>query len=348
MNRNVRFPAIKVKKEGAEEVRKFLESRGVKDRKRLISVDGDHVIIPIKEEYADRDLLELSKLRMDFEIVSQDKPVFARERNLKDVLKEVIPTHLQKFVPKSYKIIGDIILVKIPSELDDFESQIGKAIIKLHPNCRSVWRDFGKEGELRKPNLRFLAGDKSHTETIKLENGCLFKLDVKKVMYSTGNQHEKMRIAKLIDDEVVVDMFAGIGYFSIPISVHSNARRIYSIEINPDSYFYLLENIKLNKAENIVPILGDSMYITPERVADRVIMGHIFSHEFIEVGMKAIREDGYIHYHESVPLAIRERPIKRLVTTAEKLGKKVEILEYRKVKNYSPGVIHAVVDAYVH
>jgi len=32
-------------------------------------------------------------------------------------------------------------------------------------------------------------------------------------------------------------------------------------------------------------------------------------------------------------------------TAAELLGKKVEVLETRKIKKYSPGVLHVVVDA---
>lgn len=87
---------------------------------------------------------------------------------------------------------------------------------------------------MREPSLEIIYGDE--TETIHKENGCLFNLDLSKVMWAKGNNNERLRIAKLVEDgEVVVDMFAGIGYFSIPIGVHSNAEKIYSIEINPNS-----------------------------------------------------------------------------------------------------------------
>ena len=69
------------------------------------------------------------------------------------------------------------------------------------------------------------------TETINKENGCLFKLDLAKVMWSKGNNNERLRIAKLVGDgETVIDMFAGIGYFSIHIAVHSNAKRSFPLK----------------------------------------------------------------------------------------------------------------------
>ena len=334
------FLAIRVQKNEAEAVRKKAELSGAKDRERLITVDGDYVIIPIREESIDE--------FAEYEIIEQENPVFAKKKRLEDILREKIPSKLHRHIPRAYKILGDVILIKIPEEISAYSKEVGEALLQIHPNCKSVWRDFGKTGPLRKPKLEFLAGDPKATETIKLENGCLFKFDVTKVMFASGNQYEKLRVTKLVKEgETVVDMFAGIGYFSIPIAKHSKACKIYSIEINPDSYFYLLENIKLNGVDNIVPILGDSKHVTPEGVADRVIMGHINCHEFIEVAMSALRGKGYIHYHEAVPLAVKNRPVERLKEAAKKLKKDIEILNYRKVKNYSPGVIHAVVDAYV-
>ncbi len=331
--------AIRVPKHEAERVRKLAEKIGAKDKSRLIVVRGDYVEIPIYDCYEEH--------FKGYEIVEQENPVFAKKTDIYEILKEKIPKELWEFIPRRYKILGDIILIKIPDELEQFKHLIGEELLKLHPRCKAVWRDKGKEGMLRKPNVELIAGQGS--VTIHKENGCLFKLDVTKVMFSPGNQGERMRMARIVEPgEVVVDMFAGIGYFSIPIAVHSKPKRIYSIEINPDSYEFLLENIELNDVSCIVPILGDSKHVTPEGVADRVIMGHIFCHEFLPVAIRALKEDGgIIHYHESVPEAVINRPIERVKKACEKLGKKVKILNFRKVKNYSPGVLHVVVDAYI-
>ncbi len=199
------------------------------------------------------------------------------------------------------------------------------------------------QGTKREPVYNILYGNE--TETIHKENGCLFKLDLSKVMWSKGNNNERLRIAKLVEDnEVVLDMFAGIGYFSIPIGVHSNAKHIYSIEINPNSYFYLCENIKLNKLDNITPILGDCMVHAPKYKADRIVMGYVkTTHHYLNVAINSLNEGGILHYHETVPEKLMNtRPLERIISQAG--NREVELLKLNKIKKYAPGVEHVVLD----
>ena len=199
------------------------------------------------------------------------------------------------------------------------------------------------QGTKREPVYNILYGNE--TETVHKENGCLFKLDLSKVMWSKGNNNERLRIAKLVeDDEVVLDMFAGIGYFSIPIGVHSNAKHIYSIEINPNSYFYLCENIKLNKLDNITPILGDCMVHAPKYKADRIVMGYVkTTHHYLNVAINSLNEGGILHYHETVPEKLMNtRPLERIISQAG--NREVELLKLNKIKKYAPGVEHVVLD----
>ena len=180
-------------------------------------------------------------------------------------------------------------------------------------------------------------------------DGSKKKLDLKKVMWSKGNNNERIRIAKLVEDnETIIDMFAGIGYFSIPIGVHSNAKQVYSIEINPNSFHYLKENIKLNKLNNIIPLLGDCMDITPEYSADRIIMGYVkTTHHYLKTAIDSLNKGGVIHYHETVPEKLMDtRPINRIKEVAG--DRSVEFLKLNKVKKYSPGVFHVVCDARIN
>ena len=199
-------------------------------------------------------------------------------------------------------------------------------------------------GKKREPEIEILAG--SETETIHKENGCKFKLDVAKVMWSKGNVNERLRIAKLIqDNERILDMFAGIGYFTIPAAVHAKPKCIHAIEINPVSFHYLKENMALNKVENIVkPVLGDSMQLAPNYQVDRVLMGYIGNtQDFIKPAIDALDNEGIIHYHESVPEKIKStRPINRIKEVAK--GMSVELLNEKVIKKYSPGVVHLVID----
>ena len=142
-----------------------------------------------------------------------------------------------------WKKIGDILILDNKFTVQS-DTQL-KELSDKH-NVKTIMKVDHIYGTKREPVIKLLYGN--DTETINKENECLFKLDLKKVMWSKGNNNERIRIAKLVEDnETVIDMFAGIGYFSIPIGVHSNAKQIYSIEINPNSFHYLKENIKLNK-----------------------------------------------------------------------------------------------------
>ena len=252
-------------------------------------------------------------------------------------------------VPSGWQILGDIIIVSIPENLDEKKLRIAEALLSMYPKCRSVVRDFGIEGQFRQPKRELLLG--SGTETIHKEHGCFFKQDVTKVMYSKGNLEERKRMSRLGEGEVIVDMFAGIGYFSIPMAVHSRPKKITGIEINPESFAYLKENIRLNKVEDIfVPICGDCSKAAPEGTADRVLMGYVgTTHHYLEPAIKALKKNGGIlHYHETVPENLaRTRPQERIRKAADTLGKKVEILETRRIKKYSPGILHVVVDAQI-
>lgn len=240
-----------------------------------------------------------------------------------------------------YKKIGDILIVDKNYSDGDFQE-----LSKKH-NVKTIMEIDHIQGTKREPVYRILYGNE--TETINRENGCLFKLDLAKVMWSKGNNNERLRIAKLVgDDETVIDMFAGIGYFSVPIGVHSNARQVYAIEINPNSYHYLCENIELNKLDNITPILGDCMVETPKLKADRILMGYVkTTHHYLKTAISSLHEGGILHYHETVPEKLMDsRPLERIIAQAG--DREVELLKINKIKKYSPGVQHVVIDARIN
>jgi tRNA wybutosine-synthesizing protein 2 len=240
-----------------------------------------------------------------------------------------------------YKKIGDILILDSNYSGNDYEE------LSLKHNVKTIMKIDHIQGTKREPVYKILYG--GETETVNKENGCLFKLDLSKVMWSKGNNNERLRIAKLVEDgERVIDMFAGIGYFSIPIGVHANACEVISIEINPNSYHFLCENIKLNKLDNITPILGDCKDITPNYNADRIIMGYVkTTHHYLKVAIDSLNEGGILHYHETVPEKLMNtRPIERIMSEAD--GREVELLKINKIKKYAPGVEHVVVDARIY
>lgn len=239
-----------------------------------------------------------------------------------------------------WKRIGNVLILDSKFHYESYEDL--QVLSKKH-NVKTIMKIDHIQGTKREPVYNILYGNE--TETIHKENGCLFKLDLSKVMWSKGNNNERLRIAKLVEDnEVVLDMFAGIGYFSIPIGVHSNAKHIYSIEINLNSYFYLCENIKLNKLDNITPILGDCMVHAPKYKADRIVMGYVkTTHHYLNVAINSLNEGGILHYHETVPEKLMNtRPLERIISQAG--NREVELLKLNKIKKYAPGVEHVVLD----
>ncbi len=335
---------IRVSPEKGEEIRKKAVLEGFLDTARKIrkvrNEEGNFLEIPVTE--AAYDSVE------SFLVLEQKNPEFLENPNsLKESLKGSLSEPELALVPAGWQILGNIIIVSIPEILEDKKTRIAEALLSMYPRCRTVVRDFGIEGQFRQPKRELLLG--SGTETIHKEHSCFFKQDVTKVMYSKGNLEERKRMSRLGEGEVIVDMFAGIGYFSIPMAVHSRPKKITGIEINPESFAYLEENIRLNKVEDIfVPVCGDCSKVTPEGTADRVLMGYVgTTHHYLGQAIKALKKNGGIlHYHETVPESLaRTRPQERIKKAACALGRKVEILEIRRIKKYSPGVLHVVVDA---
>ncbi len=252
-----------------------------------------------------------------------------------------------ELLPAGFDRIGNVIVLNLPQGLISKSEEIARALLHIKGVRTVALRTEAIAGRERRPHVKVIAGAQM-TETLHKENGCVFKLDVAEVMFSVGNIFERARVAKLVrPGEVVLDMFAGVGQFSIPIARHAKPRKVYAIELNEVAYRYLRENVRLNYVGDIVePRLGDCAKVSPLGVADRVIMGMLHvTHEYLPLAMRVLKPSGgVIHYHESVPSRLRfERPVKRIVEAAA--GREVKILNERVVKRYAPGVDHVVIDA---
>jgi len=261
-----------------------------------------------------------------------------------------IPKKELSLLPSSYQKLGDVVIVNLKEELWKYGEKIGKIILENTPNTKTVCRrtDF-ITGKFRQPNIKVIAGEKN-TKTIHKENGIFYKLDVAKVMFSKGNLTERKRLVDQVkQDEVIVDMFSGIGYFSLGLAKFSKAKKIYAIELNPESYHYLWGNIKLNKVEDkIVPMFGDCEKECAKlgKIADRILMGLLPSpKDYLEYAMEIIKPNGIIHYHSLLGEdESYEKLLFEINDAAVKYGMEVELLSWKKVKSYSPKVNHVVLD----
>ena len=280
--------------------------------------------------------------------------------SFKDLLKEKldgkINIDLDKF-PTGFQRIGDIIIINLDSSLYNYKKEIGDAILEIF-KVKSVCNKFGGiKGEFREPQIEIIAGS-DDTIVNHLENGIKYRFDIRKVMFAKGNLNERARYSKLIrDGEIVLDMFAGIGDFSLLIAKLSKSKKIYSIEINPVSFVFFEENIKLNNVNNIEAINGDNRKIIDDLVskgikADRVLMGYLPPpKEFLPWAFKIINKNGFLHYEDILIVgnekAESDKIMKMISGIAKDYGFEVELFHLQDVKSYGPKKHHYVFDILV-
>jgi len=275
---------------------------------------------------------------------------------LREKLEGNVNCNLDK-LPKGFQRIGDIIILNLDKEFDDCKKEIGEAVLELF-KVRSVCNKFGEiTGKFREPQIEVLAGDED-TIVTHVEHGIRYRFDLRKVMFAKGNLSERVRYPKqLRDGEVIVDMFAGLGYFSLAMGKLSNPEKIYSIELNPVSFGFLEENIKINHINCIEAINGDNREIIDSLVkkgvkVDRVLMGYLPPpKEFLPWALKIVKKGGIVHYEDILTVGKIEEESRKVVEmineVAKQFDKKVELIHLQDVKSYGPMTHHYVFDLIV-
>ncbi|UCD26828.1 MAG: class I SAM-dependent methyltransferase family protein [Candidatus Bathyarchaeota archaeon] len=253
------------------------------------------------------------------------------KKNLKALLADKLKPQELELISKSYDIIGDIAVIRITESLKKHNRIIARAIMQTHKQVKTVCRQITPvSGDFRLRNLEFVLGERK-TETLHREYGCIFKVDLGKCYFSPRLSYERMRIAQHIQQgETILNMFSGVGSYSIIIAKHSKPKKIFSIDINPTAIQYMRENIKLNKIEErVIPIQEDSRKAIEERfpkVADRVLMPlPERAHEYLGSALLALNPNGgWIHYYAFEHAKRMEDPIEK---TRTKVSEKLHTLD---------------------
>lgn len=258
----------------------------------------------------------------------------------------------------SFDIVGDIAIIKVPSSSKKVEPLIAEAVMSTNKNVRTVLKQSSPVfGELRTRELEWVAGEKK-TETTYRESGCVFDVNLSKVYFSPRLSFERMRIAHQVKaGEVVVNMFAGVGCFSIIIAKHSEAKKVYSIDINADAVTQMMNNIVLNKVEGKVEaVLGDAKEAVEKKyrgVANRVLMPlPALACRYLDAACLALQpEGGFIHYYDFIYSKERMGALGKVVDIVKErlayLGKVFEITSQRIVRTVGPHWYQVVLDLYI-
>lgn len=224
---------------------------------------------------------------------------------LKKALENILSETESEELISAFDQIGDIIIVRIPDSLLPKKKIIGETLLNEVKIAKSVfYQASAVEGDFRTRHLEILAGE-DRTETEYKEFGCRFTVDVENAFFSPRLSTERERIANLVTDgEVVVNMFAGVGMFSI-MAAKKKRCTVYSIDINPVASSLCERNIISNKLlGKVISINGDASKIIKEQLenkSDRTLMLlPERSDEFLKSAINATKSGGIIHYYSHI------------------------------------------------
>jgi tRNA (guanine37-N1)-methyltransferase len=297
-----------------------------------IQRDDDYLYFPVKYEIEIRDQFpDVRLLQRDFECVEK--------QTFEDILG---------FTP-SYDMIGDIAII----DADDPDAEmIADAIIRMHRHIKTVLGALSPvQGEFRVRDLRVVAREPK-TETVHKEYGCQYEIDLARVYFTQRLATERKRIADQVGGgDVVVDMFAGAGPFSILAA--KSAREVVAIDKNPVATLYLEKNATLNRIGNMRIICSDAADVAHDHdlahIADHVIMNLPHSaEEFLDEALTIVKPGGIIHYYD-----IREEDDlfdgaeATIKDAASARDMTVRVLDQRVVRSYSPRQYNVVLDVEV-
>jgi tRNA wybutosine-synthesizing protein 2 len=237
-----------------------------------------------------------------------------------------------RYQGKGFFMLGDIAVThgKKPSRTEVEE-------IVSFRNPRGVLWIASLHDITRTPETEILWGDAG--EVRHRENGYIYILDPTKVMFAQGNRSEKMRMAQLVHrgttGERVADMFAGIGYFTLPMA--GSGASVHAMEINPVAFEFLERNLRENNLSGRANTSRGDCRNLLTGIYDRIVMGHFDALSALPSVLSHVREGSVIHLHSlcSVEEKIRE--------DVERAGFSATI-DVHKVKKYRPHVWHVVQD----
>lgn len=241
----------------------------------------------------------------------------------------------KRYHGRGYYMVGDIAVLhgKEPTQ-NEIETIAGFR----HP--RGIVWIRSLQDRTRTPEAQLVWG--SGGEVSHKEAGYSYILDPEKVMFSMGNRNEKARLARMVKNsarpERVADMFAGIGYFSLPLAGAGAA--VHAMEINPVAFGYLVRSIEANGfAGRITPSLGDCRQLLTGTY-DRIVMGHFDAVGMLPDALHHAAPGSILHIHS---IGTAEEQVREQARGA---GFSATI-HVHTVKKYRPHAWHMVQDVYL-
>lgn len=259
---------------------------------------------------------------------------------LRNKMKGMIPEPLSHLIPNRFEVIGDVAIISIPPELNDFKVEIAENIILNRKNVKTVVNKVAMlKGEKRVGKFEILSG--GDTKTLYKEYNFRYKLDVKEVFFNSRLSFERSRIASLVRSfEHVLIPFCGVGPFVVPVAAKSSS--VIAVEKNAQACKWLSENIRLNRVDgNVSIILGDASDIasTIDVSFNRVIVPTPYGKDhYLETFSPLVKKGGMIHFYTFK----KPHQIPYLLEIYQNRG--FQVVFYRRCGNVAPSVSRWVFD----
>ena len=269
-------------------------------------------------------------------------------------------------LPSKWEALGDLIVIPLDAFANEAwvealgaatkaqTNQLWASVAQALGGSRLARQDHINNDELRSPRIEMLAGESTWVEFS--DYGVHFGFDASKVMFSSGNVTERHRMGSIdMKGETVVDAYAGAGYYTLPMLVRSQAVRVHACEMNPAS----IEGLRWAASKNGVGARltvheGDNQTTMPglAGVADRCHLGLLPSSEAVwQHALACLKPSGgWLHIHMNVEKenvqAWSDETVHALKQFAQDSGRNwsIEAKHIERVKSYSPGVLHVVLD----
>ena len=203
-------------------------------------------------------------------------------------------------------------------------------------------------GEFRESGVEMLLGEDDWV--VRKESGVDYGYAMTRCMFSAGNVNERRRMGEVAGEgEVIVDLYAGIGYYTLPALVHGGVS-VHACEWNPEAVRALRWGLEANGVEDrCVVHEGDNRVTTEtlEGVADRVILGLLpSSEEGLGAALRVLTSGGgTLHLHGLAPSKDHASWVGDVLSSVSEIrpGSTLDHALIR-VKSYAPHWDHVVLD----
>lgn len=254
---------------------------------------------------------------------------------------------------RAYSTLGRTALVNFPNETKKPEKvKFAKDLLEKNKSIHTVLEKSGMfKGRLRKQETNYLAGIKTKEVNYK-ENGCEFKFNVDSTYFSPRLANERIEMARIVKkNDVVLVMFAGVAPFPIVMAKNSEAKKIYSNELNREANKYAEINIKKNKlGKKIELIPGDIKKVCvklakEKKTYDVIVMARPqLDDSFLEDAFKVVKKGTRVYYYDFCKIEDREKIVSMVKNEAKKAGKRIKITRAKNAGEIAPYKVRYRID----